>query len=116
MEGVFCTTFKRELQRHTNQEHPRENDVIIDLPYFDSFKSHVNSMSSQPSTLPAGEKYAKMGKNINKQRTKYMIAPGNRTIFDAEQTVGFGDKNLKVVNEFVYLEGLGGTAKNSKCK
>jgi hypothetical protein len=47
-----------------------------------------------------------MGKNINKQKTKYMIAPGNRTIFDAEQTVGFGDKNLKVVNEFVYLGGL----------
>jgi hypothetical protein len=47
-----------------------------------------------------------MGKNINKQKTKYMITPGNRTIFDAKQTIGFGDKNLKVVNEFVYLGGL----------
>jgi hypothetical protein len=35
-----------------------------------------------------------------------MIGAGNRTILDAVQTVTFGDKNFKVVNEFVYLEAL----------
>jgi hypothetical protein len=32
-----------------------------------------------------------------------MIAAGNRTILDSEQTVAIGDKNFEVVNEFVYL-------------
>jgi hypothetical protein len=35
-----------------------------------------------------------------------MIAAENRTILDAGQTVGFGDKNFDVVNKFVYLEAL----------
>jgi hypothetical protein len=43
---------------------------------------------------------------INEQKTKYMIAAGNRTILDAGQTVAFGDKNFEVVNEFVYLGAL----------
>jgi hypothetical protein len=35
-----------------------------------------------------------------------MIAAGNRTIFDARQTVASGDKNFEVVNDFVYLRAL----------
>jgi hypothetical protein len=31
-----------------------------------------------------------------------MIAAANRTILDAEKTEAFGDKNFKIVNEFVY--------------
>jgi hypothetical protein len=35
-----------------------------------------------------------------------MIAAGIKTIFDARQTVAFGDKNNEVDNEFVYLGAL----------
>jgi hypothetical protein len=35
-----------------------------------------------------------------------MITAGNRTILDAGQTVGFGDRNFEVVNAFVYLGAL----------
>jgi hypothetical protein len=42
---------------------------------------------------------AKLGLKINKQKTKYMIAAGNRTILDAGQTVAFGNRNCEVVNE-----------------
>jgi hypothetical protein len=45
---------------------------------------------------------AKIWLKINEQETKYMIAAGNRTILDTRQTVAFGDKNFKVVNEFVH--------------
>jgi hypothetical protein len=41
-----------------------------------------------------------------KQKTKYMIAAGKRTILDAGRTAAFGDKNFKVLNEFVYLKAL----------
>jgi hypothetical protein len=34
------------------------------------------------------------------------FAAGSRTILDAGQTVAFGDKNFKVVNEFLYLGAL----------
>jgi hypothetical protein len=44
---------------------------------------------------------AKEGLKINEQKTKYMIAAGNRTILG--QTVAFGDKSFEVVNKFVYL-------------
>jgi hypothetical protein len=49
---------------------------------------------------------AKVGMKINKQKTKYMIAAGNRRIFYNGQTVTFSDKNFEVVNEFVYLRAL----------
>jgi hypothetical protein len=38
-------------------------------------------------------------------RTKN-LAHGNGTIIDAVQTVDFGDKNIEVVNEFLYLRAL----------
>jgi hypothetical protein len=44
---------------------------------------------------------AKVRLKINEQKTKYMIAAGNRTIFDAGQTVAFGDKNFEIVCKFV---------------
>jgi hypothetical protein len=47
-----------------------------------------------------------IGMKINEQKTKYMIAAGNRTILNNEQTVAFGDKNFEVVNEFLNLEAL----------
>jgi hypothetical protein len=43
---------------------------------------------------------AKAGIKINEQMTNYMIAAGNRT------DVAFGDRNIDVVNEFVYLGAL----------
>jgi hypothetical protein len=49
---------------------------------------------------------AKVGLKINEQKTKYMIAAGNRTILDAWKTVAFCDKNFEGVNEFVYLGAL----------
>jgi hypothetical protein len=49
---------------------------------------------------------AKVVLKINEQKTKYMIASGNRTILDSKPTVAFGDKNFEVVNEFVYLGAL----------
>jgi hypothetical protein len=50
---------------------------------------------------------AEVGKKINEQKTKYMIAAGIRTILDAGKTVVFGDKNFnKVVNKMVYLGAL----------
>jgi hypothetical protein len=50
---------------------------------------------------------AKVGLNINEQKTKYMIAArNNRTIRDVGQSVAIGDKHLEVVKEFVYLESL----------
>jgi hypothetical protein len=39
---------------------------------------------------------AKVGLKINEQKTKYMIAAENRSIFDARQTVAFGDKNFEI--------------------
>jgi hypothetical protein len=42
------------------------------------------------------------GLKINdKGQNTCMIAAGNRTIFDAEQTVAVGDQSFKVVNKFV---------------
>jgi hypothetical protein len=35
-----------------------------------------------------------------------MIAAGNMTIMDAKQTVAIGEKNIGVVNDFVYLGDL----------
>jgi hypothetical protein len=49
---------------------------------------------------------AEVGLKINEQKTKNMIAAGNRMILDAGQTVAFGDRNFKVVNEFGYLGTL----------
>jgi hypothetical protein len=49
---------------------------------------------------------AKVGMKINKQKTKYMIAAGIRRILYNRQTVTFSDKNVEVVNEFVYLRAL----------
>jgi hypothetical protein len=43
---------------------------------------------------------------INIQKTKYMIAAGNRTILNAGQTVAFDDRNFEVFKELVYLEAL----------
>jgi hypothetical protein len=48
----------------------------------------------------------KIGMKINEQKTKYMIAAGNRTILDNEQIVAFGNKNFEVVNEFLNLGAL----------
>jgi hypothetical protein len=47
-----------------------------------------------------------------RQKTKHMIAAGNRTILDAEQTVALNDKNFEGVNEFMYLRTLV-TSKNN---
>jgi hypothetical protein len=41
---------------------------------------------------------------ISEQKTKYMVAVGNRTILDAGKTVDFCNKNFEFVNKFVYLE------------
>jgi hypothetical protein len=47
---------------------------------------------------------AKVGLNINEQKTKYMIAVRkDRTIRDVGQSMTNGGKHLKVVKEFVYL-------------
>jgi hypothetical protein len=35
-----------------------------------------------------------------------MVAAGYRMILDAGQTVAFGDRNFKVVNEFAFLGAL----------
>jgi hypothetical protein len=61
---------------------------------------------NRPRCLPIEAEAAKIGIEINKQYTKYMIAAENRTILDAEQTVAFGEKNFEVVNKFVYLGAL----------
>jgi hypothetical protein len=54
---------------------------------------------------------------INEQKTKHMIAARKRTILDTGQTVDFGNKNFKVVNELVFLGAeFGDTAKNPNCK
>jgi hypothetical protein len=45
--------------------------------------------------LPLEAETVQIGMKINEQKTKYTIAAGYRTIFDNEQTVAFGDKNLK---------------------
>jgi hypothetical protein len=49
---------------------------------------------------------AKIRLKINEQKTKYMIAGGNRTILDSGQTVAFSDRNFKVINKFVCLRAL----------
>jgi hypothetical protein len=49
-------------------------------------------------------KAAKVGMKINEQTTKYMIAA--RTILDEGRTLALGERNLEVVNEFVYLGAL----------
>jgi hypothetical protein len=49
---------------------------------------------------------AKIGLMIIEQKTKYMIRAGNRTIFDAEKTVTFGDRNFEVLNKLAYLRVL----------
>jgi hypothetical protein len=47
---------------------------------------------------------AKVGRKINQQKTKYMIAARNeRTICDVGQSVASGDKHYEVVKELVYL-------------
>jgi hypothetical protein len=50
---------------------------------------------NRPRCLPIEAEAAKIGIEINKQYTKYMIAAENRTILDAEQTVAFGEKNFE---------------------
>jgi hypothetical protein len=49
---------------------------------------------------------SKRGLKINEQKIKFIIATGNRTIFDAGQTVAFSDRNFEVLNDFVYLGTL----------
>jgi hypothetical protein len=50
---------------------------------------------------------AKVGLNINEQKTKYMIAARNdTTIRDVGQSVAIGDKHFEVVKVFVYLGSL----------
>jgi hypothetical protein len=50
---------------------------------------------------------AKVGLEIDEQKTKNMIAAWNdRTICDVGQSVAIGDKHFKVVKEFVYLGSL----------
>jgi hypothetical protein len=94
--------------------------IIIDLPTYNEIvdsiaaellKSDIDIVARSLEVvcddclvLEAGA--AKIALNINKQKTKYMIATANRTIVDAGQTVAFGDKNFEVVNKFVYLEAL----------
>jgi hypothetical protein len=41
---------------------------------------------------------------ISEQKTKYLVAVGNRTILDVGKIVAFGNKNFEFVNKFVYLE------------
>jgi hypothetical protein len=53
------------------------------------------------------EEAAKVGLEINEQKTKYMIAAWNdRTICNVRQSMAIGDKHFEVVKEFVYLESL----------
>jgi hypothetical protein len=59
-----------------------------------------------PTYLALEAEAAKIGLKINKQKTKYMIAAGKRTILDAGQTVNFGDGYFEVVNEIVYMRAL----------
>jgi hypothetical protein len=50
---------------------------------------------------------AKVGLNLNEQKTKYMIAARNdTTIRDVGQSLAIGDKHYEVVKEFVYLGSL----------
>jgi hypothetical protein len=42
---------------------------------------------------------AKVLLKINKQKIKYLIAAGYRTILDAKKTETISDKNFKFVNE-----------------
>jgi hypothetical protein len=76
------------------------------LAYADDIDIVARSLKSARDAYLAMEaEVAKIRLNINKQRTKYMIAAGNRTIFDARQTVAFGYKNFKVVNEYTCVLG-----------
>jgi hypothetical protein len=96
------------------------------LAYVDDIKIVDRNLEAVHDVYLALEaETAKIGPEINKQMTKYMIAAGNRTILDAQQTVAFGDKNLEVVDEFLHLgaletpkkdEGLEKQAKNRNCK
>jgi hypothetical protein len=53
------------------------------------------------------EEAAKVGLEINEQKTKYMIAAWNdTTIRDVGESVAIGDKHFEVVKEFVYLRSL----------
>jgi hypothetical protein len=50
---------------------------------------------------------AKVGLEINEQKTKYMITAWNdRTIRDVGQSVVIGDKHFEIVKEFVDLGSL----------
>jgi hypothetical protein len=50
---------------------------------------------------------AKVGLNINEQKTQYMIAARNdRMIRDVGQSVAVGDKHFEFVKEFVFLGSL----------
>jgi hypothetical protein len=53
--------------------------------------------------LPLKGEAVKIGLKI---KTEHMIAAANRSIRDATQTVAFGDKNFKVINELVCLKAL----------
>jgi hypothetical protein len=60
---------------------------------------------------------AKVGLKINKQKTKYMIAAGNRTILDAEQFRS--RQQICVLESSCDTEepcGFGNTTKNLNCK
>jgi hypothetical protein len=72
------------------------------IAYADDFEIFGRSLEAVRNAYLALEaEAAKIGLMINEKKTNYHFVAGNRTILDSGQTVAFGDKNFKVVNEFV---------------
>jgi hypothetical protein len=80
----FEQNFNRSSEEnlHTNQESPRGNDVIIDLPNRQEFRSRLEAETAK--------------KKAEEQQTKDKI-------HDWAENRTFLDKNFEVVNEFKYL-------------
>jgi hypothetical protein len=90
------------FEQHLN-ESSEEEPHTTDTTYADDITSVGRTLEAVRDTyLELETEAAKVGLK-NEQKKIYMSAAGNRTILDARQTVAFGDKNFKVVNEFVYL-------------
>jgi hypothetical protein len=67
----------------------------------------TNQSAVQNAYLALEREAAKVGLDINEQKTKYMIAARNdRTIRDLGQIVAIGDKHFEAFKEFVYLGSL----------
>jgi hypothetical protein len=91
-------TYKQPAQSTTKKHNAYADDIDI---------VGMSQAAVWDAYLALEREATKMGLIINKQKTKYIIAPKNdRTIRDVGQSVTIGNKHYEFVKEFAYLGSL----------